>query len=444
MCGIITYISKDKKSPAGEKVIEQFEDQCDRGQKGFGVVEITRDSVKVRRATEPVKALIDARLSTSPIMMFHHRTPTSTDNKVNQTHPIFVSHDELKSDWYVVHNGVIRNEKEMFTKHTEELGYVYTTLVRGKEKIDDVRYGASYSSSWKERDKFNDSEAFAIDLVRFLEGKATELETEGSLAFTALSIDKKTQKPQLIHWGRNETNPCEMFENKEGLLIASAVMQMTAVSAEANTYYIFDVQKFFSQKGGEITKCINQEPLFFKPKIVVEKTLPLPERTTTIGTTKNTSTANTTLKDTDGKVLTGKELKEHIEAEWGPAPEYQSERDEAFMKMSERIGQKTQELLDDLFINMAYNEISSEDIEMLTTTLHNMIVEREEKASSFLRGYYDSLDKAYEEQGAEDYALEQEAIMESIKESEVNIDEEAERKAREKQPKFGFGNEIVL
>ena len=99
---------------AQEWVAEQYEDQSHRGQRGFGLTEIDqRGIVKVRRAVEPVKMLVDLRLTKVNNILLHHRSPTSSENSIGQTHPLYVIHDELKYDWLINHNGVIGNTEEL-------------------------------------------------------------------------------------------------------------------------------------------------------------------------------------------------------------------------------------------------------------------------------------------------------------------------------------------
>lgn len=211
MCGIIAVIAKrGDKEKAREAMMNQFENQHNRGGRGFGLVELTPKGFRVRKATEPIKALLDVRMSDAGILLFHHRAPTSTDNTLQTAHPILVSHAELSGDWYVEHNGVIRNCDELKKKH-EALGYVYNT-------VETKTYSMNNHYS-----KYNDSEAFAIELVRYLEGLITEVEWQGPAAFTAAKISKKTNKPSCIVFGRGETNPLQMFEDEDNLIIASDI-----------------------------------------------------------------------------------------------------------------------------------------------------------------------------------------------------------------------------
>lgn len=399
MCGIEAFISKGKKPIAGEKILEQYEDQFERGQKGFGVIEIFQNTINVKRATEPVKALLDARLSKAPVMMFHHRMPTSTDNKLNQTHPIYVSHEELDYDYYVMHNGVIRNEDELYKKHTEEMKYVYTTHVEKEKPLYETtsRMGYAQSSYWT-KEKFNDSEACAIELARFLDGECGTVDVEGSMAFIALRVEKKTKKPLLMYWGRNKTNPAEILETKEGLLIASDINDATAYQTEDDTYFIFDLQKYFKQKKTDLVKCMTAEILIFKEKPIVGKTLALPAH--------STSDTKTT---TDSKTDSDKEKEKNgvgsqYDKDWGDPREvgYQSPREEAFAKQADRVIEKITEEIEEIFMKMSYEAVGPDEIEDVTNALYNLILEKEENAKVKVRPYFDKReDEELERQMAE-------------------------------------------
>lgn len=212
MCGLIAYVSKrpkakDAETMARESLVNQYEEQYDRGQKGFGLISIEGGKAVVRRACEPVKFFFDIRDARGSFLMAHHRFPTSTDNLLSQTHPIATP---LKNGntLLVMHNGVINNATELFKKHTEELGYAYTTYLG-----DGTTAGYSYR-------KFNDSESAAIELARFIDGETSEIGAKGTIAFLALEVDKKG-KPVAFRYGRNDQNPLAVETTEHGILIAS-------------------------------------------------------------------------------------------------------------------------------------------------------------------------------------------------------------------------------
>lgn len=206
MCGIIAAFNK--KGEVNDWVVNQYEEQYNRGTDGFGEVLIDKDgSYKVLRACEPTKALIDLYMNKSEAIVMHHRTPTSTDNWLDQTHPIKVSDGSLKYDYLVVHNGCISNADTLKTAH-EKLGFTYNTAY-------ETTTGVS---------KFNDSEALAIEVARFIEEQTKAIGTQGSAAFVALQVTKDKKNPSKlvrIFFGRNDGSPLNMSASNKKVRISS-------------------------------------------------------------------------------------------------------------------------------------------------------------------------------------------------------------------------------
>ena len=132
MCGLIgmfNFIITDKKTkkktktePVNDEVIEQLEDQISRGNEGFGILMIDKkNEIELKRATEIAKALLDLYRKESTMIIMHHRNPTSSDNKISQTHPILVSDGSLKYNYYVIHNGIISNADNLKEEHEKFL-----------------------------------------------------------------------------------------------------------------------------------------------------------------------------------------------------------------------------------------------------------------------------------------------------------------------------------
>jgi len=199
MCGHLLAIDTTVKNKSGkiikealkgnvnEWIMNQYEDQLGRGTQGFGIIFMDEENnIILKRATEPIKFLLDLNLTPATKIIAHHRTPTSTDNKMDQTHPILVDNDSLKFTYLITHNGVIRNSDELRKKHNE-LGYIYTTDTKN-----------TYL-----RDVFNDSESIAIETARFIEKQSNEIAAEGSMVVIALQINKKTGKAEKIFFFRN-------------------------------------------------------------------------------------------------------------------------------------------------------------------------------------------------------------------------------------------------
>lgn len=206
MCGIILGISQKEK--VNTFVIDQLQDQLSRGKKGFGIVFIDKENnIEIRRATHITKTLLDLYTKKSNIILLHHRFPTSTDNKMIQTHPIEINEGNLKYKYLIVHNGIISNDDELKEKH-EKLGFTYQT--------EYTEITGTY-----EKVKFNDSEAAAIEIARLLDGQETELELNGSVAFIAIKINKETKKAMSIYYGRNDGNPLKLAKSRGTMTLSS-------------------------------------------------------------------------------------------------------------------------------------------------------------------------------------------------------------------------------
>lgn len=185
MCGIIGAINIDKTlGNVNEDVINQFQEQKTRGVEGFGAVIIKKDkTIEVKRATTEAKLLVDLSQEKyqSEMIIMHHRTPTSTPNKLGQTHPIETDNGSLKYKYLTIHNGMISNDDDLKSEH-EKLGFQYTT------EMEKIGYNQIVENV------FNDSEAISIEIARLIEGQIEKLKAEGSIAFITLQINKKQTK----------------------------------------------------------------------------------------------------------------------------------------------------------------------------------------------------------------------------------------------------------
>jgi hypothetical protein len=415
MCGIIGYISKQKKSDAGRKIIEQYQDQHQRGTQGFGLISVHKDHIDIERSTEPVKALLDARFSDAPVMMFHHRAPTSTDNKIRQTHPIVVSHDELKHDYYVIHNGVISNDDDLFKIHTEELGYVYTTLEKATYESPS-RYG--YAASSYHYNKFNDSESFAIELARYLEGRSEEIGTLGSVAFIALRVNKKTGTAIDMIWGCNDRNPVEFLETETGILIASTIYDKDALGINDNMFEQISLKKLFKMKTmpSDLGRLVTQGDLKFKevPKPTVS-TSPYYPRTAGTVIQPELPASKKELGETS-------KLANDDEDDYLPT-DGMSKRDTAFTRMADRIIEDISIEIEDLCYKMSERSISEDEINTLGSMVVDTLIEKNEIANTKMRPYFDKIEE-------EDEIVTQVDIDSGYDDKKlVKLDEELERQA---------------
>lgn len=214
MCGII-YAKRKDKMPIGKGVLKRFHKQRARGTEGFGFITVDNGKVtgvhRFEKEADATKALGECK---SSHVLFHHRTPTSTPNYRDMTHPIVVKNKLLDKDYYVVHNGVLQNEHDLRTKHME-MGFKYTTDMK---LISAVETASGRSETVIE--KFNDSEALAIELALFLDGKKDTIDAIGSIAFVCLETDKKGNLLN-THYGRNAGNPLVIEDNNDLFFVKS-------------------------------------------------------------------------------------------------------------------------------------------------------------------------------------------------------------------------------
>lgn len=218
MCGLVGLWSKRNK-PVGQQVFELYSRQKKRGTDGFGFLEIDKDwkLVGVHRSTYEdgiKKLLMKSKAST---ILFHHRFPTSTPNTLGTTHPMFVSHDELEHDYYFAHNGGISNKIFLHNQH-KELGYKYQTEYREK-KIAVHSDGTEEVLSMDEP-QFNDSEAFAIEMARYMDDITDKVNTYGPVAFWGVRLKKGTNEVLSLYYGHNHGRELSRVGHKkyEGIM----------------------------------------------------------------------------------------------------------------------------------------------------------------------------------------------------------------------------------
>lgn len=225
MCGIC-FVKRKHGVNANKAIIKRYKRQKARGTEGYGFIEIHAGVVKKGFRSEGEEAILEAlEKSTADEILFHHRTPTSTPNFTEATHPIVVKNKSLKYDYFVVHNGIIYNDTEMKEDHEKE-GFVYTTKIT-KQWLTSAKI---YSSSM-----FNDSEAMAIDFCKSLES-GEPMRSRGSIALIALQSDKKTKNAVALYYGRNEGNPLKIEIQPDFFALSSESGKLLP----SNTLYRFD------------------------------------------------------------------------------------------------------------------------------------------------------------------------------------------------------------
>lgn len=212
MCGIIAVIRKDGVS-ASRQTLKRYHKQKTRGQQGFGYVALRIDGIiEHRRFQWEVDALSAIESLAHPTILFHHRFPTSVLNIAETAHPIKVSHESLKHDYYVLHNGWITNASALRDEHLK-MGFKYTTDVMTTYKACGIVYNGTI--------EFNDSEALAIELALTIEGKQEVAKATGSVAHITLQVDKHTNKAVAMFYGTNGGNQLTLVDDTDSFVLAS-------------------------------------------------------------------------------------------------------------------------------------------------------------------------------------------------------------------------------
>ena len=189
-------------------MLKQYERQKMRGSEGFGFMAIG-DTVEIERATKEADIRKLLKENNASEILFHHRYPTSTPNFIESAHPIEISGGTLAKKYYIVHNGVIRNDDTLKIKH-EKLGFQYQTDIRKKW----ITRGSTYSVNY-----YNDSEVFGVEVALYLEGKQASIEAEGASAFIMLEV--AGNKPKTLFFGRNAGNPLRVQRTKDFFSLSS-------------------------------------------------------------------------------------------------------------------------------------------------------------------------------------------------------------------------------
>lgn len=214
MCGIV-FVKRLDRANANKQIAKRYSKQQHRGSDGFGYIGRTsKGTVSPLQRTQfehEIKQKLQA--STLSEILFHHRYPTSTPNVPESAHPLLVANHELKYNYYVTHNGVITNDDKLKDMH-EALGYTYLTEVKTQYR---TRKGKVYTSGVE----FNDSEAFAIELARTIEGLQPEALAEGAIAYIAYQVEKINGNITAVYFGTNGGNPLTLQWTKEFIAIAS-------------------------------------------------------------------------------------------------------------------------------------------------------------------------------------------------------------------------------
>lgn len=199
MCGLI-YVKRLDGEPACKVALKRYHSQSKRGKLGFGYIPVEDGHVRrVERFTEEKDFLEALAKETTTEILIHHRAPTSTENLIGTTHPVFVSDKMFKHNYYVIHNGTLRNESILKEKH-EKLGLEYVTAF---QRTTVVEFKNHRETTHKYATGFLDSEALAKEFALYIEGHKTELDFRGSCATIIFQTTKKG-KIVAIYYARNK------------------------------------------------------------------------------------------------------------------------------------------------------------------------------------------------------------------------------------------------
>lgn len=195
MCGIVFKHNFDVKKPVNNDILQQYDKQHTRGQRGFGVFDGQYMHI-IREASEDniLKWLVK---KDSNLILFHHRLPTSTVNVARAAHPFSTKKHFGKTEYILVHNGIIRNADDLWAEHIAK-GIHYTSL------LEDL--------------SFNDSEALMWDLALTLEGKQPKMKAYGDMAF--ICMKKVNGKLVDMLFGRN-VRPLNMQRQRGSIALSS-------------------------------------------------------------------------------------------------------------------------------------------------------------------------------------------------------------------------------
>lgn len=249
MCGIV-YIKRKDKRPAYKSVLKRYRHQQTRGQQGFGYVAIQDNKIVSYKRSDNERDIIDMLTKeTAEEILFHHRRPTSTPNIEESAHPLLIENEKLSHQYFIAHNGVIRNDDELKEQH-EKLGFDYMTeIMRG---FTSLQTGKHYSLP---DTAFNDSEALAVETALALDGKKKDIGTEGAAA--VVGIKSKGQMVTDRFFFRNIINPLHFNEDNVMITITSL-----GKGKELETTNVFRLKE---GGGFEPYRPIVLSPLSYKP-----------------------------------------------------------------------------------------------------------------------------------------------------------------------------------
>lgn len=251
MCGLV-YVKRKDGRPAYKAVLKRYRGQKTRGQDGFGYVAI-KDNKVVGYHRAPTEHEIVKLLEKedAPEIMFHHRYPTSTPNVEEAAHPILVENQLLTHQYFVLHNGVIKNTKDLREGHYK-LGIPYTTeIMKGFTALKTQKLYHT-ELAW------NDSESLAIETALAMDGLKKTIDTEGAAAVMGVKTNGLNVTDRFFF--RNENHPLMYHEDKvmvtvttlgSGTLVPATSIQRIK---EGGGYERYGVMPILAPKGYTYTQ----------------------------------------------------------------------------------------------------------------------------------------------------------------------------------------------
>lgn len=238
---------KDGK-PAWKAVLRRYRHQKARGSSGFGYVAIKDNQVVSYQRAETEHEIVNLiSKEKAPEIMFHHRQPSGTPNVTELAHPFLIENEMLTHQYYIQHNGIIRNTEELKTMH-DKMGFEYSSEML-KAYVTKLGEQHVIGIEW------NDSESLAIETALALDGKKPTIDTEGAAAVIGLQVQGK----QIINrfFFRNILNPLKYHEDK----------QMVTITSAGHGEMIESLKMYRLKQGGgfEILSGDITPPLSYKP-----------------------------------------------------------------------------------------------------------------------------------------------------------------------------------
>lgn len=209
MCGVVFKTNFDEK-PVNNEILQQYDKQSSRGKQGYGVFDLQHKKIFRAKSEDEMLEYLVGHESNS--LLLHHRMPTSTINVPKAAHPLRTGDYFGKTEYVIVHNGIIRNANDLFVSHQEK-GIQYSSL------LEDLT--------------FNDSESLLWDFALTMEGKQEKMTTRGDMAFICVKLVKG--EVEKLYFGR-DGRPLMVWKDKDTFELSSEGRGTLVPTGSLNTY----------------------------------------------------------------------------------------------------------------------------------------------------------------------------------------------------------------